>query len=87
MALVTRDAGDADNRSYLGFAYNGIATVQDRLPSQASGEKKQEYRRQACAFYRKSYEAFRPNIGLPGLDADQKQAIKDVADAVARCSK
>src|SRR5260370_20843730 len=86
-ALVARDAGGADNRSYLGCAYNGIAAVQYRLASAARGEKKQEYRRQACAFYRKSYEAFRPNIGLPGLGADQKQAIKEVTDAVARCSK
>ncbi len=81
-ALVARDAGDADNRGYLGFAYNGIATVQDRLASRTRGEKKQEYRRQACAFYRKSYEAFRPIAEGP-----EKQTIKDVAEAVARCSK
>jgi tetratricopeptide (TPR) repeat protein/tRNA A-37 threonylcarbamoyl transferase component Bud32 len=86
-ALVAKDAGDTQNRSYLGFAYNGIATAQDRLASGATGENKQEYRRQACAFYRKSYEVFRPNIGLPGLDPDQKKAIKDVTDAVTRCSK
>jgi tetratricopeptide (TPR) repeat protein len=86
-ALVAKDAGDADNRGYLGFAYNGIATAQERLASGARGEKKQEYGRQACAFYRKSYEVFRPIADLPGMQGPEKQTIKDVTDAVARCSR
>ncbi len=87
-ACVAKDPGDATNRSYLGYAYQGIGMGQDRL-ARTDGGNKQEYKSQACASYRKSYEAFRPNIGLPATDTDknQKQTIKDVTEAVARCSK
>jgi hypothetical protein len=83
-ALVAKDAGDHDNRSYQAFAYEGIANAQDKLALQNKSEKRQELKRQACIYHRKSYEISR---GEPIRTEEDKKNLKEVTDAVARCSK
>jgi non-specific serine/threonine protein kinase/serine/threonine-protein kinase len=83
-ALVAKDPGDHANRGYQAFAYEGIANAQDKLALQNKSEKRQELKRQACAYHRKSYEISR---GEPIRTEDDKKNLKEVTDAVARCSK
>jgi len=85
-SLVAKDPDNESNRSTLGSAYYGIGEVEDFRASHFNRRERPEYKKQACVFYRKAYEQWRPTKDLDKTPA-AKKTLDDVTGKIAHCAK
>ena len=84
--LAAQNSGTWYNREYLGTAYMGLGRTRDLSAAHASPGQARRLHAQACAYYAKADDAFRPvetanNSAASGLAQD----LKDLENLMKHC--